>query len=418
MPTLFVRVLAPAVEADDGYDIGGEWLLLEDDGSARASGVTDYRGFADLMDPGASWAEDHNDVVIIVPSEFVLGVSCEVPGRNVSQIRKALPFVVEEFVATDIEGMHLAHAVISKDEPVRCNLVERSLLFNWQAAFSEIGAIPSHILSEAELLPDEPDTAYALFDGDHVLIKTGDQAATIDRVNLGFAAGSLSEGRLVVVGGTLTDAERREIMDSSTLSIEGDGEHEDSTLGYLAQRFRQHRGRIINLLQGEYAPVRSRGESSGVWRTVGLLAAGWAALAFVLQIAQGFWAGQQADGVEAAALSKYQALFPDDKRVTAQSIRRRAAARLGEATGEGGPGLLVYVGEVSKLIDSSVSLNGFNFSAQKGELSLDILTADFNRLDSVKERLEAESYAVEIVSAQQEQDNRVRARLRISGQTG
>ncbi len=418
MPTLFVRVLAPAVETDDGYDIGGEWLILEDDGTARASGVTDYRGFADLMDPGGSWSEAGNEVVIIVPSEFVLGVACEVPGRNVAQIRKALPFVVEEFVASDIEGMHLAHAAIRRDEPVRCNLVDRTLLLNWQGAFAEIGAIPSHILSEAELLPDEADTAYALFDGDHVLIKTGDQAATIDRVNLGFAVGSLTESRLCVVGGVLTEAERKEILDSSTLSIEAQAEPGDSTLGYLARRFRDHQDRVINLLQGQYAPARPSGEGSSVWRTVGLLAAGWAVLAFALQQAQGFWAGQQAERIEADALSLYQGLFPDDKKATPQNLRRRAGARINDPTADGGPGLLAYVNEVAGIMDTSISLNGMSYTAARGELSLDILISDFNRLDSVKEQLEQQRYAVEIVSAQQEQDNRVRARLRLRGQAG
>ncbi|MGI9325490.1 MAG: type II secretion system protein GspL [Pseudomonadales bacterium] len=414
MPTLFIRVLSPAVPTADGYEIGGEWLIVEDDGAPRASGVTDYRGFNELLDGSAGWLQDSANIVLIVPSEFVLGVSCEVPGRNVAQIRKALPFVVEEFVASDIEGMHLAHGAIRREEPVRCNLVERTLLAGWRDCFADLGASPGYIVSEAELLPDEPDTAYALFDGDHVLIKTADQAATIDRVNLPFAAASLAEGRLRIVGGALKSEERAEILDNASLVIDSDDAADDSTLGYLALSWQRHRDSVINLMQGEFSPVTTANPALARWRSVGILAACWVGLGFVLILAQGFWAGHKADQLEAEALELYSSIWPDDSRVTAQNLRRRAQSRLGEASSGSGPGLLSYLSEVAQVIDPSLQLNGMNFSADRAELSLDVLAADFNRLDAVKEQLEGQSYAVEIVSAQQEQDNRVRARLRVS----
>lgn len=417
MPTLFIRVLSAASETDDGFEIGGEWLIVEDDGSTRASGVTDYRGFSELLDPTSDLLGQANNIVLIVPSEFVLGVSCEVPGRSVAQIRKALPFVVEEFVATDIEGMHLAHAAIRRDEPVRCNLVERRLLMDWRECFAQLGAAPGYIVSEAELLPDEADTAYALFDGDHVLIKTGDQAATIDRVNLGFAAGSLTEARLRIVGGALTPTERAEILDNSSVTIEMETEAEEGTLSYLARRWQRHQDAIINLLQGEYSPPREISADASRWRSVAMLAGCWAVLAWVVLIAQGIWASNQADALEDQSLALYQEIFPDDKRANAMNMRRRLQARLGEASSTAGPGLLTYMADMASQIGPQLQLNGLNFSADRGELSLDVMATDFNRLDSVKAALEAEGYAVEIVSAQQESSDRVRARLRLRGQS-
>ena len=68
-----------AEPTDDGYRIGGEWLILESNGDIRSSGVTDYRGFTELIDTSVPWLQDPNNIVLIVPSEHVLGVSCEVP---------------------------------------------------------------------------------------------------------------------------------------------------------------------------------------------------------------------------------------------------------------------------------------------------------------------------------------------------
>ena len=108
MPTLFIRVLSPASRDEEDLHLSSTWLILEDDGSERAAGEADLRGLSELIDPSAVWLQKPNNIVVIVPGEHVLGVSCEVPGRSIGQIRRALPFVVEEFVATEIEGMHLA----------------------------------------------------------------------------------------------------------------------------------------------------------------------------------------------------------------------------------------------------------------------------------------------------------------------
>ncbi len=96
MPTLFLRVLSPVERLEEGFAIGCEWLIVEDDGDERAQGVTDYRGLADLADPNVDWLRTPTNIVVLVPSEHVLGVSCTVPGRSIGQIRRALPYVVEE----------------------------------------------------------------------------------------------------------------------------------------------------------------------------------------------------------------------------------------------------------------------------------------------------------------------------------
>lgn len=419
MPTLFIRALSQAEPSADGYTFAGEWLILEDDGTEKSSGVADYRGLQDLLDPGFDWAQNPDNVVVVVPSEFVLGVSCSVPGRNVGQIRKALPFAVEEFVASDIEGMHLAHGVIQRDRPVRCNLVERDILSAWRDCFAALAATPGTIVSEAELLPDETDVAYALLDGDQVLIKTADQAATVDRFNIGFALQSLAASRLRIVNGALSDEERSAILSDTELTIESEVSASDSTIGYLANSFRTNRERVINLLQGEFTPKRPQQQSYLRWRSVAALAAAWFGVALLLSVAQAYWSAREAERLSADGLAQYQALFPNDKRATATSWRRRLQNKL-QPTGGDGPSvsLLSYISGLSGVVDQSVKLNGMNFNGERSELSVDVLTPDFNRLDRVKGALEGQGYAVEVLSAQQQDDDKVRARLRLQSAAG
>ena len=40
MPTLFIRLQSLVFHDEDGKDLSCDWLILENDGSVRASGVT------------------------------------------------------------------------------------------------------------------------------------------------------------------------------------------------------------------------------------------------------------------------------------------------------------------------------------------------------------------------------------------
>ncbi|MEM1436295.1 MAG: type II secretion system protein GspL [Pseudomonadota bacterium] len=417
MPTLFVRALSTATPNEDGFSLGCEWLILEADGSQRSSGVADYRGLEDLLDQRFDWLADPANTVLIVPSEYVLGVSCRVPGRNLSQIRRALPFAVEEFVATDIGGMHLAHGAIQKDEAVRCNLVERQLLEQWRDCFVSLGVTPGAIVSEAELLPDEAGVVYVLLDGEQVLIKTSDQAATVDRINLGFAVQSVAENRLRIVNGSLTREERQELLDETDLVIDPEDGDNDSTLGFLANRWRGAGASAINLLQGEFAVRQPRQQGWQRWRSVGALAGCWFVIAVLVGVAQAFWADREADRLSAEGLSEYRKLFPDDRRVTATNWRRRLQNRVGASGSVEGVSLLLYINDLSQVIEPAMTLNGVNYNSVRSELTVDLLTPDFNRLDRVKGALEQRGHGVEVLSAQQQDNNQVRARLRVTAAT-
>ncbi|MEM6708764.1 MAG: type II secretion system protein GspL [Pseudomonadota bacterium] len=416
MATLFLRALSAATLVDEGYSFACEWLVLEADGTERASGVADYRGLGELVDGDSAWAGEPDNLVMIVSSEYVLGVSVSVPGRNAGQIRKALPFAVEEFVATDIEGMHLAAGSIVRGEPVRCNLVDLELLEGWIGCLASLGLTAGALLSEAELLPNETDVAYALLDGDQVLVKTTGQAATVDRLNLAFALQALEEPQLRIVNGDLTPDERRVLLDETSLVVEGEVAASDSTLGYLANRWREYSAETINLLQGAFTPRRPKTAGTGQWLAVAGLAAVWAVVFVLASTVQAYWSDREAGRLAAEGLAKYQELFPSDRRANERSWPRRLRQRLGDGAAQDGVSLLGYLNDLGAVLGGGVTLNGLNFDAARSELAIDLYSPDFNRLERIQGALREKGYGVEVLSAQQEEGNRVRARLRL--QTG
>ena len=412
MPKLFIRFLSPALRLDDGFDVGAEWLIVDDDGSARASGVADYRGLSELVDPGAGWVSNPDNVVVLIPSEHVLGVSCEVPGKNVAQMRKAAPYVVEEFIAGDIDRMHIGFGPMSRGTPVRCNLVDAELLEHWLTCCRDMLLEPGHVIAEADLLPEEKDTAYVLIDGDQVLLKAGGQAATVDRDNLEFALASLEESTLALVNGRLTDAERSELPTDVTISAPRAADQNKSALTLLADRWRA-RAPAINMLQGAFAPAASRAGVSGVWRTVAGLAALWFVVALASAVVQGWWASNRANVQEEQAQALYKDIYPGES-LPRSSIRRTVAQRIGDASAADGVGINGFLGHLARTLSAGMRVLGMNYTAQRDELVLDLEIPSYQELESLKNAFAGNGLSVEISSADQTESG-VRARLRLGG---
>ncbi len=409
MPTLYLRMLSPARHDEEGFHLGGEWLILEDDGSQRATGVTDFRGLSDLIDPAADWLQNPNNIVAIVPGEHVLGVSCEVPGRSTGQIRRALPYVVEEFVAADIEAMHLAHGVIRRGETIRVNLINRLHIEDWLACLAELAVTPGHMISEAELLPADADAVSVLFEDDSVLIKTDSQAASVDRENLVLALASVDTTRLILINGKLNDLERSQL--DADLEIEEVGSAEQSNLAYLAARWRTSPD-VINLLQGPYTVAQSRSSTFLRWRSVAALAALWAIVGWLSMVAEGFWASSRADDLQTQSETLYRDIFPAEQRIV--NVRRQMRQKLGQSSGTGGNGFTSYLGSLAQGVDRSVSILSLTYTQTRDELAADLLLRNYDELERLKQRLAQLGVNVEITSAEQ-QDSGVRARVRLQG---
>jgi len=409
MPKLFLKLETPARRDEEGYHLDVAWQIRENDNAVRADGVTDFRGLSDLIDPGSDWLNDPANIVVFVPAERVLSLRCEVPGRSTGQIRRALPFVVEEFVATDIEAMHLAHGPIRRGEPVPVSLIDRPLLEDWLEALAALGIKPGELLSEAELMPITDGGATLLFDGDEVIVRTADQTASIDRDNLLLALGTGGLRKLTLINGSLTDMERGQLPPE--LDVETVEGHAESAFECLIEWWAEGVA-ALNLLQGPYAPRKTRSPGLERWRAVAVLAGVWLALALVGLTTQAFWASTRADALEAQSNDLYREIYPGEQRII--NVRRQMQQKLGERVDGGGVSFTDYVGYLAQGIDRNASILSLNYTESRNELGADLLLKNYDELERMKQRLGQLGVGVEITSAEQ-QDTGVRARLRLKG---
>ncbi|MEZ5561153.1 MAG: type II secretion system protein GspL [Pseudomonadales bacterium] len=415
MPRLFIRFAAPAIRLEEGFDVRASWLIEEDGGSVRANGEADFRGLSDLIDPGTDWVGQPQNIIVIVPSDDVLSVSCEVPGRSIGQIRRALPYVVEEFVTTDIERMHLASGPLRAGAPTRSNLIDRELLEGWLDCLKALQIKPGYVVSEAELLPTTEGQVTLVLSDAEALLRTPEQSASVDRDNLVLALAAIEPKTVCEAYGALSDMERGQLDSSIEITrLDLDGEPPESRLEFLARCWRLQ-SQPINLLQGAYQVRQPVSPHWARWRPVAALVAVLVGLELVLMISQGLYASYRADQLEAASEALYREIFPQDRRVT--NVRRQMQARLGESAGGSEGQFVDQVGALAGSLAATATVLSINYTDERGELAVDVLLRGYEELDHLKEALAARGISVDITSAEkQEQGVRARVRIRDAGQ--
>ncbi|MEM7002091.1 MAG: type II secretion system protein GspL [Pseudomonadota bacterium] len=418
MPKLYLRVLSAAEpiatseEILEGYDIRVQWLITENDGSVRGFGETDQRGLQDVADPNVDWLNDPANTTVFVPSQFVLSVGCQVPGRSTTQIRRALPFAVEEYVAADIETMHIAHGPIRAGEQVLCNLVANDAMDNWLGCFAAAGVNPGQMITDAELIPRESGSASLAFLDAEVLIVHGDEAALVDRATLGFALGSLEVERLHCVGGEPSDMELGQMQNAVT--VEAVPFSEAGFIQYLADQSRGGSRAAINLMQGVYRAQRQISKGAARWRSVAALAAGWLLVAFIGMAVHGFWASSEADRLEAEVFAFYKEIFPRESQPrTVDQLRRFVAAKLGRKLDSGEASAFIgLTANVAQVLTENNLVTSMSYTEQRRELSLEVLMETYDEIDALKAKLAESGIDLETTTAQAT-DEGIKSQLRV-----
>ena len=435
---LFIRILSGSELADLGANqtagktIQCQWLVRDDRGQTLAQGETDAAGLSDIANvsgvgsgkpSGEPSGEpsgdpdilvDPDDLVVLVPSAQVAWLSRTVPGRRAAQIRRALPFAVEEDLTQDVESMHLAHAPIVRGQPVRCALIDRHLLADWLACLRDRGLRPGHMVPDACLLPCSQSSASVLFEGAEAVVRTPEHIATVEasilpdilesvRASFDNADESLE---LDLIGGEAID----ERMDDSGFNVRRTALR-GTVLEFLASRWDADRPEI-NLLQGPFAPSKGAGTSRGGWRGVAGLAALWLIVTLAVLIAEGYVANHRADALEAELTALYRSIYPNERRIPNAYAQMRAKLRESDAGHAVFHTLLGQLAAGTTQGNTDVSVRSITFNDSRGELTSELWLPGYARLDALKLELERRGLAVDISSAE-ERDNVVRARLRI-----
>ena len=352
-----------------------------------------------------------DEIVLFIHAEHVLSTTKILPGKNASQIRKALPFALEEGLTEDIENFHIATDTIKPGSPIRCRIIKHGDLARWKRSFNAFN-VPCDLMSvESDLLEEEVGVCSLEFKKEEVLVSTEGTNALVLREQLSGIMHTLACTRIVCRGGELSEIEKSQLPNDAIIE-----NHEVGDQPEIFKAFLTNKDSFVNLLQGEYvAPKRSNHKGSST-KTIGGLVASLVIVLIGSSLIQGFWAKTQYQELSAQNRNEYKSLFPlDSVPVTSKQLKRRLEGKLGVSSQDSPAGIsfIDLFGKTVSALRSNDQLQSLNFNQDKNELSIEVLLNTYDQLDIVRGSLESKGIAVEVASAEQEVGS-VRARFNVS----
>jgi general secretion pathway protein L len=390
--TLVIRLRA-AEEAP------ASWLIVDSNGAR--SGPVQSGPVADAL----GTAQDRRVVLLVAGSEVTLAEP-ELPIRGASRLAQAVPFALEEQLASDVESLHFAvgsRATGAVGTPVA--VVSRSQLDRWQnqceaagihadAAYADSTALPT-TPGTCTLLLDEPSLYVSRADGLPFVLDATPLAAALDlAVSEPDAAG---EGREHVTFYT-TPAEyerHREAIEglrsrTATLQVKL---LPDGPLPLLAPQALSGGG--INLLQGPYAPRSSLGTRVREWRLPAALAAATALLFLAAQAVSLWQLGRAEKALDTQIAEVFAQALPGQPVVDARAQMQGALA----SRGADGGGLLPVMSVLAQAMSQAPSARIEAMSFRGNALELRLTAPTVESLDGIKQAMTRDGISVELQSA-------------------
>jgi general secretion pathway protein L len=396
-----------------------DWLILrmtEDAGGPVTWFVCDPT--ARLLSPAragalaeAAGAASGRRVVVLAPATCVLITTAELPAKaNPAKLAQIVPFALEEQLAEDVEALHFALGKRSAEgarTPVA--VVAKALIADWLARLAAAGIVANALYGEADLLPAAPGQTTALLEGDALTIRRLESAPIV------LPAETIAEAFELADGPSALDTPRVPMSlmlyasPEDWMRREADAEVlrdryspmqvqllPNGPLPLFAQTLAQGAG--IDLLQGAYAPARSRGAGLGAWKTAAILAAclvGLHAASEALSLARLKSTERELD---AATLMLVRSALP--AAASGGDPRRSIEAQLAAVRNNGSAaGFLPALAALAQAHAASpeAAIESLSFGANA--LQLKVSAPDAATLDRMSQRLRSGGWTAELTAA-------------------
>ncbi len=421
---LVIRISDTQLHGDSAL----EWVLYDEAGHFVSSGTDELPE----IKHSAQTASEAFSVSLVAPATACLITTTQIPSRNNKQVRQALPFMVEELIADDIETVHIAipRKLPVDNQRVDCVVVSHRLLIDWLDQFHSNDLSPDHLYVDALCIPFTNNSISIFVDDDQLLIRSMDYSAiaipAMEFTNLftGFLAQHehandplLHPGiNLVYSGG---DEKGKSIVDQlwEYLSTEfSDYEckktrYEESPTAILAGNIVHAHSPLLNVLQGGYAVSKKSQTPWQQWRIAASLAGVGLIAYLALALSSGYYFSSQAKQMDATAVSIYKQLFPNERRVVSPQKQMQNHLRLANVSANAH--FLELLAETSVHMggeSATLQVEQLRFDSDKGGLQFQVQSPSIEQLDILKQQLAQAGMAVDINSAI-EQDKHVLGRF-------
>ena len=401
--TLVIKIPSAELNAASSivWHVFGDEALLQNGTSTLAELVETTRAYF-----------EGGETLVLVPGELVLLAPVRIPSRQMRQIKQALPYMVEEIIADNIEEVHLALPALKPAEnaalPVA--VVRHHLLIDWLDQLYQHGIKPDWMFPDSLAVPWRVQSRSFFISGERVIIRSerfgaqiffkSQMNAFLPLLHRQFAADELGAvPRYLVSSGadTADDARALQQAVATEFGVDVDlAEYAESSDEVMAAEAMRARDESINLLQGGYAVQRQ--DDGTQWLRTAKVAAAALAIYAGVTAASGMWYSWRARDVEQQTFSFYRELFPQERRVV--SPKKQMMAHMGGGAVTSSP-LPLLTKAALGMRNNTMQVDELRYNQKSDDLQVQLRTPTLETLDKIKQQLSGVGLQVDITSASQ-----------------
>ena len=323
-------------------------------------------------------------VIALVPASDVQLKQVTLPAKPNRQLMQALPYMLEEEQAEDIEQLFLATGETEQNNGQYVQQVaicRRDKLESWLSVLQLAGFSVNRMVPDALLLPEQQLPACIQLYDQWLLKQNHWQVAAVD---LSWWGDFLQLAALPV------------LHSYSPWPAELQQPHQllapELPLALLASQLEHN---SFNMLQGEYKPKRQRLGHVDKWRTsAGLFAA--VLLTYLLSVQLQTWQlASESQALQQQTRTLYQQMFPGEPIV---NLSRQMQQKLSVGGNEQGENFLTLLASLQQLLQgaSDIKLENLRFDAKRSELRFQASGNSFQSFERLKTALEQAGFTVEL----------------------
>ena len=373
------------------------WLVVDARGAPLSPPQSGPLALAAARVPGRR-------VCVLVGGADVLLAEPEVPVKAGAKLQQLVPYALEEHLAEDIEDLHFAVGKRSAESNrVPVAVVTRALLDEWLSIVRGGGIEPDAVYADSELLPQNPGQAVALLEADTVSVRPpGGAPVTLPADALSEAleiarggaevSGTGGRGLILYTGApewhqhSAQVEAARPYFDGIRVQLLAGG-----PLALFAQQLPS--ADAINLLQGAYAPVSSRGVGFKAWRVAAILLAGLIGLHVAGKAAELQLLKRHERQVDASIRDTFRSSMHTE--ASAAEARRVMERRIAGGRGAG-EGLLPALQALVQARNTAPGTNVQSLNFHGGALEMKLSAPDATSLDRLSQTLRSNGWQADL----------------------
>ncbi len=327
---------------------------------------------------------ERNRFVVLIPGQHVLLTTAQLPKTNRRELLKAVPFALEERLASDVDKLHFVLSDQQENNQWAVAAIDKNILKNYLHKLELHAISPVAIIPDYLALPYEPGAWTIALDHRMARVRTGKVSGfSTDANHLSMVLSLMLDCKNVITPQRITVFSDNKLLMPSTshiqsrilLTIRSEDEIDYSAL--LSEL-------PINLSPTKYrtiAGLRNR------WRMALFAGTTWVFVLFATQIIEGIYWHVRSHQLHQEITTVYHAIFPGVADVVEPRLQIQRELRTLSQYGRGNHFVRV-VGRVASVLHRYPEIRISALTYQNYELMLQLSADNLSSLESLTRALQ------------------------------